>query len=196
MPKSKLIYGLNELGYIVIGNEIYNYKDDNEIIDLIKKYKKVQLDDNMNIDISWLPNEITDLNLGSSFDRPLLNLPNNLKNLIIKKYDNVGYSAFNKSLDYLPESIENIHIFFASYFNKDLLHLPSNLKTLIIFNYNPLDINNLPDNIEVLGLRHINFENTYKLPLSLKKLSSQNISQRPDEWNTKYKNLKFGEIFN
>ena len=49
----KLIYGISNDGYVILGDSNYNYANDNNITDLMIKYKKVQIDDAFDVPIDF-----------------------------------------------------------------------------------------------------------------------------------------------
>lgn len=167
MPE--LIFGLNELGFVVLGMNDYNYSNDNTVIELLKQYKKVVFDNQFNSNIDWLPEGITDLHLGMHFNQPFNNLPSTIKRISIKKNNDVGYTNFNQPLDYLPPGLEELVISFNKEFNHPLNNLPPGLKKLLLIGYNYRQpINNLPDSLEEINIKQFDYENTHKLPANLK----------------------------
>lgn len=171
MRDNKLIYGVNLKGFVVLGLSDYNYAADETVMSLIRNLKKVQIDDFFDAELSFLPDGITDLNIGANFNKSLDNLPSTLKHLRINKYSEVGYNIFNQPLDYLPHGLETLFIGFNNVFNQTLDNLPSTLKKLSIHNYIFIDdINNLPDSIEELKIFIFVYDKTYKLPKNLKKM--------------------------
>lgn len=172
-----LIYGIDKYGFVIIGCSDYDYSRNTSIIELMKEYKKVKLDDEFDANINFLPNGITDLWIGSSFNHSLDNLPLTLKHLKIKKINSIGYIEFNQSLDYLPYALESLYIGFTNNCIK-LDNLPSSLKILYINNHysssaitkQNININNLPDSIEELFVMSINYASVNRLPANLKKM--------------------------
>lgn len=167
----KIIYGISRDGYVILGDSTYNYANDNNIIDLMIKYKKVQIDDGFNMPIDFLPNGITYLNIGRSFNYPIDNLPLTLKSLTIRPYRNIGYIEFNQPLDYLPHGLEYLYIGLNSYFDQELNHLPTTLKYLEINNVRimkKIDINSFPDSIETIKIKTVYYDVINKLPENLK----------------------------
>jgi len=170
MPSS-LIFGLNDEGFIVLGLNDYDYSNNTTVMNLLNTYKKVQFDNQFNSGISWLPEGITDINLGMNFSKPLENLPSTVKRIKIAKYNEIGYSSFNQPLDNLPNGLEEFTIQFALVFNQSLDNLPPTLKKINIisslFNY---PINNLPDNLEYINISKFDYNNTISLPSQLKSI--------------------------
>jgi hypothetical protein len=167
MPE--LIFGLNELGFVILGMNDYNYSNDNTVIELLKQYKKVVFDNQFNSNIDWLPEGITDLHLGMHFNQPFNNLPSTIKRICIKKNNDVGYTYFNQPLDYLPPGLEELLISFNKEFNYPLNNLPPGIKKLFLIGYNyKQPINNLPDSLEEINIKQFDYENTHKLPVNLK----------------------------
>lgn len=171
MRDQQLIYGVNLKGFVVLGLSDYNYAADETVMSLIRNLKKVQLDDFFDAELSFLPDGITDLNIGANFNKSLDNLPSTLKHLRIQKYNEVGYNIFNQPIDYLPHGLETLIIGFNIVFNQTLDNLPSTLKTLHIYNKKSIqDINNLPDSIEELRIDIFEYDKTFKLPKNLKSM--------------------------
>lgn len=166
---SNLIFGLNDRGFVILGMNNYNYSNDNMVIELLKQYKKVIFDNNFNSRIDWMPEGITDLQLGMNFNQPLNNLPSTIKRIVIRKNNDVGYTKFNQPIDYLPPGLEELYIHFNQEFNHPLYNLPTGLKKLFLnaFTYKQ-PINNLSDSIEEITIKQFDYENTYKLPANLK----------------------------
>jgi hypothetical protein len=166
---SNLVFGLNENGFVILGMNNYEYGNDNMVIELLKHYKKVIFDNNFNSRIDWLPEGITDLQLGMNFNQPLENLPSTIKRITIRKINDVGYTKFNQQLDYLPPGLEEIYIHFNQEFNYPLNNLPIGLKKLFLIGYNyKQPINNLPNSLEEITIKQFDYENTHKLPRNLK----------------------------
>jgi len=166
---SELVFGINKLGFVVLGMNNYNYSNDNSVIESLKKYKKVIFDNNFNSNIDWLPEGITDLQLGMNFNQPLYNLPSSIKRIVIRKINDVGFTKFNQPIDYLPSGLEELSLHFNNEFNHPLNNLPIGLKKLLIIGYNyKQSINNLSDSIEEITIKQFDYENTYKLPAHLK----------------------------
>lgn len=115
MPHCNLVVKYSILskpeGYVLIGDNTYDYANDIEIMDLLKTYKKVMLDDGFAKSIDWLPSEITHLVIGTNFNQPLDNLPSNLKYLAFEP-DGYYYqkTLFNHRLDNLPHGLEELRI--------------------------------------------------------------------------------------
>lgn len=177
----KLVYGIDEFDYVVLGSNKYDYSSDEKIINLIIEKKKVRLTNEFDKPLDFLPYGIEELYIGSAFNYPIDNLPSSLKFLKISKYGDMGYCCFNQSLDYLPIGLEELRLYYCDngYYNKQLDNLPSSLKILFIHNLKYLTaspehttiqtLNNLPDSLEVLQLNNYNFDlNIQVLPSKLK----------------------------
>jgi hypothetical protein len=167
----KLIYGISRDGYVILGDSNYNYANDNNITDLMIKYKKVQIDDAFDVPIDFLPNGITHLNIGESFNQSIDNLPITLKSLIISKFRNVGYVKFNQPLDNLPYGLEYLYIDFTYVFDQSLRNLPATLKHFELRNKNytkNIDVNSFPDSIETIKIKRLNYDIINRLPANLK----------------------------
>jgi hypothetical protein len=127
-----------------------------------------------------LPKSLHGISFRGDFDKPLDNLPHNLK--IIKFL--MCESKFSHSLSNLPINLNTImnypnvpcdllpihlkKITFASEFDQNVDNLPLNIKE-IIFNYSfKKSINNLPDSVEKITLCYDSLIITTKLPHKLK----------------------------
>ncbi len=173
-----IYYAISVNGYVLLDNNNHNYSKDTMIIELIKKYKKLALGDSINQSIEFLPDGITDLQLGRSFNKPIMNLPRTLKTLIINA-NKIAYTDFNQSLDYLPEGLECLTLKLNHSFNMPINNLPSSLKQLeFICKAFKHPINNLPDGLERLKILHFDYDNTYSLPTTLKQV---NITKKLSE---------------
>lgn len=206
----KQIYSVDIDFYINIDNIIPEKYQDDEILQLlIKKYKKLNLNNNSKFILNILPEYITHLSIiiddfkDISFD----SLPINLKCL---KISGMSYTIFENSLNNLPLSLETLHIE-MNRIRSNLDFLPISLKYLYIFCNNKLSLNNLPNNLEHLTIKGYHLggesylpENLQNLPFNLKKLNmSCGVLQGkiPDEemsylhikefFNSQYKNLEF-----
>ena len=169
MPSPSLIFGVNDLGFVVLDLNNYDYSNDNIVMNLLREYKKVQFADRFNSRIDWLPEGITEIGLGMNFNQPLENLPSTTKKITIAKYSDIGQSIFNQPLEYLPEGLEEFYIKFGIAFNQPLHNLPSSLKKLYIFSQAfTNNINHLPDGLEYLYIRSFDYNNTFTLPANLK----------------------------
>jgi hypothetical protein len=97
----------------------------------------LELGDDFNEDIKEYPPNLKILKLGkyhkfsiNNYNKPLNNLPKNLRELYIYSY------TFDQYLDNLPESLEILDVR-SWIFNRPLDNLPKNLKTLIVIeNFN------------------------------------------------------------
>jgi hypothetical protein len=179
----ELIFGVNDNNFVVLGKNNYNYNNNDSVIKLLKEYKKVQFDNNFNSNIDWLPNGITDISLGMAFNQPLENLPFTTKRIKIRNY-NIGYVYFNQPIDNLPNSLEEFTIEHGIKFNQQLDNLPTNLKYLHITSLELMQsINNLPNSLEQICFLKFNYENTYKLPLNLQKISIYEYKCHIDDLN-------------
>ena len=185
-------------GYILIGDNKYDYASDKEIIDLLRKHKKVMLCNYYQQSIDWLPNEITHLIIGTNFNKPLNNLPASLKYLA---FEPDGYynllTLFNNRLDNLPHGLEELQLAICG--NNTYLgeNLPSTLKKLYIFGFgskNMINMNNFPDSIEFLYLDKICLEidKIDRLPSNLKVFESNDLNCVKDKYElfkTKFPNV-------
>ena len=166
-----IYYGVSKNGYVLINDNNYDYSQDTMVIELIKKYKKLVIGDSINHSIDFLPDGVTHLQLGLRFNKPIMNLPRTLTHLIIAANE-IAYSDFNQSLDYLPEGLECLTISLNQVFKMPINNLPASLKHLYLnckLFHHP--INNLPNGLESLVIGYFDYENTHHLPTTLKKVN-------------------------
>jgi hypothetical protein len=98
------------------------------------------------------------------FDQELdFQFPSNIKQIYFGK-------RFNKSIDNLPDSIENIEFEYRSLFDKKINKYPDNLKKIIYGRNFSDSINNLPDSVEIINMKYCIYKGMpiYKLPKQLK----------------------------
>ena len=166
----QIYYAITKTGYVLINDNEYNFSQDSFVIELMKKYKKVIIGDLYNQYIDFLPDGVTHLILGRRFNKPIMNLPHTLTNLIIASNE-IAYCDFNQSLDYLPEGLEYFTIGLNQGFNMPINNLPAGLKHLrLICKIFHHPINNLPNGLESLAIGCFDYENTHNLPTTLKKV--------------------------
>jgi hypothetical protein len=92
-------------------------------------------------------------------------IPLNVKHIKFGRY-------FNKSIDNLPDNIENIEFEEQSIFNIEIKKYPSKLKK-IKYGYNFTgNIDNLPDGVREINMKHnlINYSDINKLPSEIEKI--------------------------
>lgn len=177
MPKHfQSIFTITIEGYILLNNSNYDYNSDSFLIGLIEKYKKVILGDEFNAPIPFITYGITHLIIGKRFNQPLDNLPSTLKYLRIGAIGDRWFSEFNKSLNYLPHGLEELHLYGINcssiYDDNSILSLPPTLKKLYMdIDYVKFNINLLPDNLEELLLVIPSgcYKDISKLPSNLKR---------------------------
>jgi hypothetical protein len=134
-------YNIDKLNSeVCIYGEEYNYLGDIELLEQIKKYKKLIYC--VEEPINWLPDGITHLEIyNNNFNYPLDNLPASLIYLGICGRKTVfSESNFNQSLDYLPVGLKCLQ-----------------LNALC----NEIPLNNLPPGLEYLFI----VQREYSLPL-------------------------------
>lgn len=165
-----LYYGISNNGYLLINSNDIDFSNDLIIIYFMKKYKKVVFGDKFNSPVNWLPEGITHLQFGKSFNQSLDNLPGTLKELIIASQE-IAWCKFNKPLDNLPIGLEHLTLRIVENYTYPINNLPSTIKTLsfICKDYHH-PINNLPEGLEELIIMFFDFINTYHLPSTLKKI--------------------------
>ena len=170
-PFNNLHYGINMNKWLLLDSDIHNFSEDDDILNLMKQYKKVAFGDKFNDNIDYLPEGITHLHLGRKFDKPLNNLPLSLKCLLIEA-NKLNWCDFSQSLDFLPSGLEFLSIKLSNKFNYPIDLLPSSLKYLYLgckgFKH---PINNLPCNLEELSIVNFDIKNTHDLPLKLKEFN-------------------------
>ena len=191
MPSSVLVFGVNDNDFVVLGKNNYNYTCNVNVMNLLKEYKKVQFENQYNSTLDWLPEGITDINLGMQFNQPLENLPSTIKRITIVN-NNGGYVYFNQPLEYLPNGLEEFSITFGKTFNQQLDNLPTSLKYLQIYSLEFIqNLNNLSDSIETIRIRTFDYNNTYKLPSNLKSIHIYEHKSNVDDLNKlEYTNLR------
>jgi FNIP Repeat len=177
MPWQDIIYGITENNFVMLGKNGYDYSSNSEVLELIKKYKKVLLNDIFNSPIDFLPYGVEELILGSKFNQPLANLPSSIKSI---EFIGDGFykksTEFDQPIDLLPYGLEELKICITG--KKTIIgsNLPPSLKRLEILDYcgdvNNIQINELPDSIEylVLAARGFNFRSISRLPANLQTL--------------------------
>ena len=136
-------------GYVCIFGEECNYLGDIELLEQIKKYKKLLYCNKE--PINWLPEGITHLEIhNNDFNHPLENLPASLIYLGICGRKMVySESDFNQSLDYLPVGLKCLQL--NSLCNEiPLNNLPPGLEYLFIVQREySLPLDNLPDGVKI-----------------------------------------------
>ena len=165
-----LYYGISKNGYVLINCNDIDFANDTIIMEIMKKQKKVVFGDKFYKPVNNLPNGITHLQFGRSFNQSLDNLPRTLKELIIAPQE-ISWCKFNQPLDNLPIGLECLVLKLIENYNYNLDNLPYSLKELhlIVKRFNQ-PLNNLPDGLEKLTVSKFNFYGTYSLPSSLKEV--------------------------
>lgn len=146
-----------------------DYEFTDEDIEICKAFNHIKFN-NDSVDtvwkgsLSWLPDNITHLELPNNYNEPLLKLPNNLK--ILK----LGL-RYNQNIN-LPEGLEQ---FICVYEHMDLWNqnivYPKSLKKLILGNKFNQPLDNLPPNLETLMINSYIFNHPLdNLPYNLKHL--------------------------
>lgn len=190
----QIYYAVSTNGYVLINDNKYDYSQDTMVIELMKKYKKVILGDAFNQSIDFLPDGIIYLQLGRRFNKPIMNLPQTLKHLIIAS-NQIAHCEFNQSLDYLPEGLESLEIKLNCSFNMYINNLPASLKHLTfyckLFNYS---LNNLPDGLEILCVRDFSDLDLHNLPSNLKKVQISYLSEDNSKLLDEYINTSQSKI--
>lgn len=132
----------------------YNKPLSQNILDVMKKVKKIKFSQYFNYPIDNLPQNIEEIDFSSQvsflcngFNHPIDNLPMSLHTLILS-------NSFNQSVNYLPCSLKKI--VFGDYFNQDVDNLPSSIEILEFGWVFKKSIKNLPASLKVLKL-HINY---------------------------------------
>lgn len=194
---NEVYYAVSKRGFILINDNAYDYSQDKAVINLITEKKRLVLGDHFDQDINFLPNEITVLQLGMKFNRPIMNLPRGLKHLYICPCG-FSYSNFNQSLDYLPIGLESLSIRLNRLFNMPIDNLPASLKDLeILCSEYKQPINNLPEGLEKLWIGTFDYKNTYSLPSTLKhfnidrQINNDILDVIKENLISKYPSIKF-----
>lgn len=176
MPQwNDLIYGITIDDEVILGCNCHDYSKDLEVLEFIKRYKKVVLQDNFNAPLDFLPDGVEELTLGTNFNQPLANLPSSIKKIV---FEGDGYynssTKFSQPLDYLPFGLEELRICIDGKNTVIGSGLPASLKKLEILGYygniENIHINDLPDSLEYLGICIDGFDyySISKLPTNLK----------------------------
>jgi len=187
MPWQDIIYGITDKNFVMLGKNNYDYSSNLEVLDLIKKYKKVLFSDSFNSPIDFLPYGVVDVILGSKFNQPLENLPSSIKSMefIADGYYNTS-TAFDYPLDHLPYGLEELKLSISG--RKTIIgaNLPPSLKKLEILDYcgdvNNIHINELPDSIEylVVAAKGFDYKGISRLPANLQTLDLYTKSRAYD----------------
>lgn len=203
MPKIEQIYGITINDYVILNNNTYDYENDDEIMNLIKRYGKIILDDNFNAPIPFVVNGVRELICGRHFNQPLHNLPSTLKVLHIGCLNPSThyFACFNHldSLQNLPFGIEEIRLYAlgCGIPSEIGLCLPSSIKRLYLMNDKPINMNLLPDSIQEIFVTYFmlsdnkSFDITqiHHLPANLKTFivnSGYNVSKILNELKDKF----------
>ena len=177
----------SKVGEIILSPKKYNiYTKDPEFLELLANVKYIQLDDEFNLPLDFLPYGIISISTGAKFNQPLNNLPPTVK--IIKISCNLSpwydwMCEFNQELDGLHYGLEELTLINANNgnYHKPLDNLPPTLKTLKILNSlfseivdgdSHVDINMLPDSLVSLTLSYVNlYCNVNRLPEHIKSIT-------------------------
>ena len=117
-----------------------------EMIEEMKKYKKVYFGDSFNQSIcDCLPNTITHINIGYSFNQSLDNLPSTIQCIYFG-----ANNIFNMPLDNLPEGLVDLDLNMCRNFNQPINKLPSSLEILKLGSEFQQSVDNLPPNLKKL----------------------------------------------
>ncbi len=146
-------------------------------------------EDNMVV-VSLLPINLIYLKLGDEYNKPLINLPNSLEELVLgKKFGNITdslYKLSKKKCNIIREKNKIIN----------LDNLPINLRKLKIDNYFNKTINNLPDSLTELEIGFSFNQKIEKFPNSLKILNlGDSFDQSLDNLPHGLEILKVGNSF-
>lgn len=135
--------------------------------DWIKRIKIIKY----NYDIDNLPNNLEELSI-IGCDKRLDCLPLSLKKLYIE------YEYFNNSLDFLPDSLEELTLRRFKSFTYSIDNLPRNLKKMEIKHISKkFNIQFLPSGIEDLTLSGDYLDYINDFPLSLKRLAINQFTE-------------------
>lgn len=172
-------YESRDLGWYKITSEITQSDIEN-----MKDFKKICLDDRFNYSLDFLPDTIEELFIGVYFNKPLNNLPKNLKKLEFEyssifdhPIDNlpIGLETlvlsgeFNQEINFLPSGLKEL-IFKNGYFNQEINNLPSNLFRLELgFRFNK-PLNNLPSGLKYLKIPYWYTQSLANLPTNLSRI--------------------------
>lgn len=136
-----------------------------ELQDIAGKEVCVYFDFNEDLDENIKNSTITHILFGTTYNKPLNNLPNGLKYLEFKHYH-----TFNQPIENLSEGLEYL-IFNSGDFNHPITKLPSTLLYLGIESEFNKQIENLPDSLTHLFLYCDDFnQKINKFPINLQEL--------------------------
>lgn len=174
------IYELKSVNYAGVAPYECIILDDEFILSLLKRYKKMYLYDSSKEWFHKMPEYITHLILefGSFKDINLNKLHNGLTNLVINNiYPNYDEKGFNQSLDNLPHTLETLVIISQDY-NQPINSLPTSL-TYLTISSDCFDqpLSNLPPNLYSLSISRIGYYMQYKY-------LSDNLLNLPEGLNT------------
>jgi len=167
-------------GEIILKEDKYDiYIQDPEFIELLANAKHIQLDDEFNRALDFLPHGIISIYTGAKFNQPLNNLPLSVKIIKISYYISSMYDwqcNFNQELNGLHYGVEQLVLINANNgnYHKPIDNLPPTLKYLKIINSlfsevvngdSLVDINMLPNSLYTLELSYVNVSfNVKRLP--------------------------------
>ena len=141
----------------------HNFNSDitTEILEDIKKVKKITFGANFNKTINNIPSNIVKITF-INFNQKIDNLPSSITNLTFVK-------EFNQPLDFLPCSIKKLKFLYD--FNQPLDYLPEGLEYLMLPIGYQHSIDKLPDSIKYLHIVDLYEQKEIKkLPKSLETL--------------------------
>lgn len=124
--KCKIFYYWSDILVLDIPDSIEHliYTKNKQICPLIcnlTNLSKISFGDPFNKPIDNLPPNLKCLELSYTFNQPVDNLPNGLEKIIFN-------TNFNQPVDNLPESLKYIE--FGYHFNQDITNLPTNIMTI------------------------------------------------------------------
>lgn len=160
-----------------------------ELKDILKNIEEVRLNDVMDINIiDFLPDHITQIDMGYLYNVQIKKWPNNLKDLVIG--NNYHYSLDNlpqnlqllcmngsSKIDNLPEGLIELRI--GGEFKNSIDNLPSNLRFLQIGGNFSQKLDNLPKSLESLYIVDRYYGSLDNLPENLISLEINNSYNKP-----------------
>ncbi len=146
------------------------------------------------------PSTLEEITYGYSFDKPIDNLPMNIKKIIFFQRDEghshpTYFSCFNHPVDNLPEGLTHLEL--ESSFNQNVDKLPSTVKLLKIgYNFDKT-VDCLPSNLEELCISSKKFNYPLNnLPENLKRLKIGFKFNQEIEFLPEVTYLNLGNNFN
>lgn len=165
--------------WVLLTSSTYNYQKSPFIMDLIKRYKKVEFKtcDDVRGKLTFLCDGITHLTFhinAEDFKNELDTLPDTLEELNIYMYDECNETTLYSKLEKLPRGLKKLYIK-CSNITSDLYNLPSGLEKLYLGLHNANEyLDYLPIGLKTLCLNNV-YRKLEQLPHGLDKLEIINL---------------------